>query len=138
MRVFGLLILTFVLALAFGGTPTPTVWHGLYIYYYKDAKMLSKQTHKPILLYFYGNDCTYCDLFDQYVLEDPNVVDYLNKHFVFASVNIDESGGHRFVEKFGLFGTPAFSIVYPNGKHLVYQGYKTKEQFLYILEKLSK
>ncbi len=140
MRVFELLILISMSVLAFGSTPatTPTIWHGLYIYYYKDAKLLSKQSHKPILLYFYGNNCTYCDLFDQYVLENQEVVNYLNKNFIFASVNVDESGGHRFVEKFGLFGTPAFSMIYPNGKHVVYQGYKTKEQFLYILNKLKK
>jgi len=134
-----LMVLSF--GLAFGDsntTPNPTVWHGLYIYYYNQAKELSKKEKKPILLYFYGNDCTYCDLFDQYVLEKPDVVDFINKHFVFSSVNVDETGGHKFVREFGLFGTPAFAVIYPNAHHRVYQGYKTKEQFLYILNKFVK
>jgi Thioredoxin-related protein len=116
----------------------PTIWHGLYIYYYNQAKELSKKEHKPVLLYFYGNDCTYCDLFDQYVLQKPDVVDFINKHFVFSSVNVDDSGGNKFIRKFRLFGTPAFAVVYPNGHFRVYQGYKTKEQFLYIISKLYK
>ncbi len=116
----------------------PTVWHGLYIYYYNDAKELSKKEHKPVLLYFYGNDCTYCDLFDQYVLQKPDVVDFINKHFVFSSVNVDDAGGNKFIRKFRLFGTPAFAVIYPDRHFKVYQGYKTKEQFLYILSKLAK
>ncbi|GAB6077611.1 thioredoxin family protein [Hydrogenobaculum acidophilum] len=117
---------------------TPTIWHGLYIYYYNQAKELSKKEHKPVLLYFYGNDCTYCDLFDQYVLQKPDVVNFVNKHFIFSSVNVDDAGGNKFIRKFRLFGTPAFAVIYPNGHFKVYQGYKTKEQFIYILSKLDR
>lgn len=143
MRYIKFVVMLFFIVLAFGdgvnsqySIPT-TVWHGLYIYFYNDAKKISKKTHKPVLLYFYGNDCTYCDLFDKYVLEKPDVVDFLNRYFVFVSINIDNNGNHIFVRKFNLFGTPAFAVLYPNHKFVVYQGYKTKEQFLYILNKLK-
>lgn len=61
---------------------------------YKDAVSKSRQTGKPVLIFFEKNRCTYCDKMKREVLSDSRIRELMKK-YVFVSVNVSDSLANR-------------------------------------------
>lgn len=58
---------------------------------YSKGLELGKQLNKNVYINFYADWCTYCAKMDKETLADPDVVAYLNEHFVVVKVNSDKA-----------------------------------------------
>lgn len=57
---------------------------------YEEAKRLSKETHKSIILNLTADNCQFCTKMNREVLEQVDVKNFLDKHFILVSINVDK------------------------------------------------
>lgn len=57
---------------------------------YEEAKRLSKETHKSIILNLTADNCHFCIKMNREVLEQVDVQNFLDKHFILVSINVDK------------------------------------------------
>jgi thioredoxin-related protein len=85
-----------------------------------DAVEESEDTGKPLVIYFYAEDCAPCALMETEVWTDPTIVKIVNDLFVFTAIDVEkfpkESPEHEavfdlVVKKFKVRGTPATVVV---------------------------
>lgn len=125
------------LSLVYISFSEPILWQNIKLYTYKDAIKESQKEKKPVLLYFYGKDCAYCQLMDDRVFSKKDLESFINKNFILAGIDTDSSGGYKIAQKFGIYGEPSFVILdYKTDRpKFKFFGYKTKEQLVYLLKK---
>jgi len=82
----------------------------------------AKKEGKLVLLVFGFHDQSWSDRLDEYHAE-PDIARVLAKHFVLASIDVDEiTGGMEMYLERGSRGFPAFSILDSSGEFLVDSG----------------
>ncbi|MEA3354384.1 MAG: thioredoxin family protein [Campylobacterota bacterium] len=84
---------------------------------------------KPMVIFMYGNNCPWCSRMEKTTLSNKEVVEYLNKNFVFVALNQDRGG---FPKKYTPKGVPTTYIVNPENERIIYtmMGYKESQKFL--------
>lgn len=105
-----------------------------------------------IFLFFFMDDCPFCQKMERQVLKQPDVVSYFKKHFLNYNVNIesdlelvnfegDDTIERIFAKRHNLIGaTPVLAFFDLNGKRVVRRtGFANKDEFLllakYMVEK---
>ncbi len=59
---------------------------------FDEEKLLkqSLQSGKPMLLYFTGYSCVNCRRIEDMTLSDPDIMDYIDRHFITAALYVDD------------------------------------------------
>lgn len=78
---------------------------------------LAKNNDKPIFLYLGAVWCMNCHIFENTVLSNPLIAEYINEHFIPVRVDADERPD--IVERYMVRGLPTFSFLMPDGKVIV-------------------
>lgn len=87
--MFKSLVILFLLTTSFVGlhaNTSPTII---------DIDALSKQAakeNKHLLLFFHKFGCGFCEKMMEITLDDENIDHYINKHFIFVDIGIDDEG----------------------------------------------
>lgn len=85
-----------------------------------EAVKEAKRENKKIFLDVGGEWCIWCRKFDQFLEENKDAANYLNKHFILVKINVDkEHKNEKFLSKFPkVEGYPHFFILNKAGKLL--------------------
>ncbi|SFE06094.1 thioredoxin family protein [Flavobacterium phragmitis] len=98
---------------------------------YKTALETAKKEGKPLFIMLYADWCPHCNLMKTEVLNDPAVMDFLNKNFVCTYKNIEKEEGIALKTKFTTKSLPTFLFLDAN-ETLIYalKGEMKKADFL--------
>ncbi len=106
-------------------------WHN-----YDEGLALGKQQKKKILVHFYADWCGYCRKMARETFEAPEVVSYVNKHFVPVRVDIDKE--KETAASFGIRGVPATWFLTETAKRIGgVPGFIPPDRFLSLLEQVA-
>ena len=89
---------------------------------YNKAVQLSKESGKPLFIYFYSETCFYCEKFEKETLRNPEVVKLLEENFVLVMINARREAG--LARAYGIPGTPTVFVRLPNGTIIDYNLWK--------------
>jgi thioredoxin-related protein len=97
---------------------------------YKTALENAKKEGKPLFVMLYADWCPHCNLMKTEVLNDPTVIDFLNKNFVCTYKNIEKEEGIALKNKFNTKSLPTFLFLDGN-ETLIYalKGEMKKAEF---------
>ncbi|MCM0667262.1 thioredoxin family protein [Flavobacterium tyrosinilyticum] len=97
---------------------------------YKTALENAKKEGKPLFVMLYADWCPHCNLMKTEVLNDPAVIDFLNKNFVCTYKNIEKEEGIALKNKFNTKSLPTFLFLDGN-ETLIYalKGEMKKTEF---------
>jgi thioredoxin-related protein len=104
-------IVVLLIGLAFTATAQGSLFDRWYPY--DQATQLAKQHHRPLMVYFWGHGCPYCDQMNTFVLSDQSVAGLLERHFVVASVDSQSSQGRSLAAQMRAFGVPIYVFFVP-------------------------
>ena len=107
--------------------------------------LITQNSHKTPLIYLHRTGCSYCNAMEEFTFDDDMVKEYLDKNYIFISINVSlndriiykgkESSGKHFAKKIGYTFYPAVLFLDKNEKILyVSLGYKEESDFLIILK----
>lgn len=101
---------------------------------YEEALNLAAKDWKPAYIYFFSDECPYCDMMEN-TFSNHSVMKVLNTHFVATRVNVAERPD--LVSMYGVPGTPFHVFLYPNGSLIGrVAGYRDPESFLKVLQRV--
>jgi thioredoxin-related protein len=86
----------------------------------QDAVSQAKNNHKRILLDVGGEWCIWCHRLDSLFLQNKDLAEYLNKHYVVVKINVsDENKNQNFLSNYPeVAGYPHLFVLDKNGKLL--------------------
>jgi thioredoxin-related protein len=86
----------------------------------QDAISRAKESHKRILLDVGGEWCIWCHRLDSLFLQNKDLAEYLNKHYVVVKINMSkENNNQEFLSKYPkVAGYPHLFVLDKNGKLL--------------------
>ncbi|MEL6389211.1 MAG: thioredoxin fold domain-containing protein [Bacteroidota bacterium] len=144
---------------SFGVEPYEVTEAGLQWYKIEDLETMENIADRTVLVDMYTSWCGWCKKMDKNTFTDPNVVDYLNEHFVLVKFNAERKdpvtwkGETYETVRMGRRGTNGLavklldgrlgypSLVYLDGSNLEkitkVPGYKTPDQLLNDLRSVS-
>lgn len=105
----------------------------------------AKSEHKHLLLFFHKKYCGFCEKMKNVTLDDPKVKSYIDKHFIFIDVGINDKGmiqhksfngtKHAYARSLGISLYPSVGFIDGNNT-LVYGtiGYRDSKAFDIILK----
>jgi thioredoxin-related protein len=103
---------------------------------YSDALREARQKDRPVLLYFFSDQCPYCRKMDAQTFRSRRVVEYLRDAFV--SVRIRAEYSPHLVRKYMVRGYPTSWFLTPAGRAILYvPGYQSPEQFTKVLRYIA-
>ena len=104
---------------------------------FDEARQMSQEENKPLFIFFEMDKCGVCRFMKNNVLDDGEVFDYLDSHFISYKHNV---ANKPFPIDFEVFGTPTMYFLDKNGKKLGVEivGGKKQPQFLKELKKRYK
>lgn len=119
--------LIFMIISVFGGD---IVWQTSY----KEAVEKAKNESNPMVLFMNQPGCGACEYMKKNVLSDPQIVEYLNAHYVAVSLDIHKNDAP---EQFQVKVTPVFHFVRGDGSIIqpTLIGGKTAPFFIKLLIK---
>lgn len=80
---------------------TKLLVNGLFAYdNYEVGLNRSKESKKPLLLYFNGYACVNSRKMEEFILSDPQIQDYINKNFVMVNLLVDDKHSLAVNEQF--------------------------------------
>lgn len=83
---------------------------------YASALTKAKMTKKPVMYVVSSHNCRYCMILEKNTLNDPKVIDALNRDFVSSIAYLD--GGDRVPRDLITGGTPTIWFLKPDGEPL--------------------
>jgi len=97
---------------------------------YKTALENAKKEGKPLFVMLYADWCPHCNLMKTEVLNDPAIIDFLNKNFVCTYKNIEKEEGIALKNQFNTKSLPTFLFIDSN-ETLIYalKGEMKKAEF---------
>jgi thioredoxin-related protein len=104
---------------------------------YDQALQSSKETNKPLMLVVVTNTCPWCEKLEKQTLSKEIISSFISKHFTPVILNRDKA--QYPINKFVAKVVPTVFFIDPKDEEIIHNsyGYKTKEKFLYIIEKIS-
>jgi thioredoxin-related protein len=98
---------------------------------YKTALETAKKEGKPLFVMLYADWCPHCNLMKSQVLNDPAVIDFLNKNYISTYKNIEKEEGIALKNKFNTKSLPTFLFL-NSDETLLYalKGEMKKAEFL--------
>jgi len=134
MKIFTKLLLVLLSVIALNATDL------IHADSYKDALEQGVKQNKPVLLFAHSPFCPWCRKMEADTLSDEEVIQFLNKNFIFVTVDLSlsmdiEDIPARFLPE----GTPTSYVINPKNEELLYslRGYKNKKSFLGRLSRPS-
>jgi len=105
---------------------------------YRESRKQSKDFNIPILIEVTGNNCFYCKKMNLTTLNNPTVVNLINKNFI--SLKIDSTKDREIAMSLGVRLLPTFIIADPHGSVISsIEGFSPAEEFkLFIINSLAK
>jgi len=100
---------------------------------YADALEKGIAQNKSVVLFAHSPFCPWCRKMEAETLSDNEVIEYLNKNFIFVTVDLSLSMDIEDVPaKFLPEGTPTTYVIDPKTQELLYslRGFKNKKSFL--------
>ncbi len=102
-------------------------WRG-----YDEALREAQKSGHPIFIYFFIDNCVYCQRMDGQTLVNKRVVDYLKDSFV--SVRVQAERSPQLARKYMVRGFPTSFFLTPEGKSIYsLPGYLEAEEFAKVL-----
>ncbi|MEA3290371.1 MAG: thioredoxin family protein [Campylobacterota bacterium] len=100
---------------------------------YKQGLNDALAQNKPMVIFMYGKNCPWCSRMEQTTFSNKNVVELLNKNFIFIAINQNRND---YPKKFIPKGVPTTYIVDPKSERILntLMGYKDSKSFLEILK----
>jgi thioredoxin-related protein len=83
---------------------------------YDTGLKLAAKTHKPVLISFYADNCFHCRRMDHSTYADPQVVNYINRHFV--PVRVYPATGRMVALKYNVRALPTTIFLEGSGRTL--------------------
>ncbi|RME39523.1 MAG: thioredoxin family protein [Planctomycetota bacterium] len=97
----------------------------------EEALSQSAADHKPVLIGFYMDGCTWCEAMDEQVLSDPRVRAALSD---FIPVHLSVERHREWANRFDVLGTPTYVVLDPDGRLVRRcEGYQTVSDFTAFL-----
>lgn len=98
----------------------------------------ARKEGKSLMVFFYSKTCAWCDLMMKTALQDPKVVERLNKDYVCMKLNAekDEFLISLIFPELVAYPTTTFSVS-EDGITMVAQGYISTNDMLMILDKVD-
>ena len=103
---------------------------------YNDFLKKSKETGKPIMIYFTGTGCSLCIKMEKLVFPQEEIYTFYNKSFInielFDDYKKPDSAIKILQRKYGIVSQPTFIFIDSNGDVIHKSGYKEKNDFLLV------
>ena len=103
---------------------------------YNDFIKKSKETGKPIMIYFTGTGCSLCIKMEKLVFPQEEIYTFYNKSFInielFDDYKKPDSAIKILQRKYGIVSQPTFIFIDSNGDLIHKSGYKEKNDFLVV------
>lgn len=97
----------------------------------------AKSEHKIVLLNLEANWCHWCHVMEDSTYSDPEVIDYINAHFI--PVKADQDANPELSIRYKEFGWPATIFINEQGEDVVKRaGYISPKYFLKLLKAIVK
>lgn len=95
---------------------------------FEDGLTKAKKENKQLMLFVYSTYCPWCRKMESTTLSDKEVIDTINKNFVFVSLNKDTD---NIPSDFIPYGVPTTYVIDSKSGEKLYtmKGYKSKESF---------
>jgi thiol:disulfide interchange protein len=95
----------------------------------------AKKTGKPVFIEFSAVWCGPCKIMEKKVFKDPEVYQYLNRHFLSYKVDVDAPNGKPIAQQYEVQGMPTVVFVNAKGTELERElGLITSKEFLRIAD----
>jgi thioredoxin-related protein len=103
---------------------------------YDDFLKKSKETGKPVMIYFTGTGCSLCIKMEKQVFPQEEIYSFYNKSFINIEIFDDfkkpDSAIKRLQRKYGIVSQPTFIFIDSTGEVIHKSGYKEKNDFLLV------
>ena len=99
---------------------------------YEEAILKAKTEHKKVMLFLHTQYCGWCTKMKKTTLADPLVIDFINKKYIFVSLDRDiDSYPAQFAPRF----VPTTYTIDPKSQKEIDSvlGYKKRDDFIYGL-----
>jgi thioredoxin-related protein len=100
---------------------------------YEEAIKQAQKVNKPVLAFVYASYCPWCDKMKERALKRPEIIDFINKTYVFVRINKETD---EYPQQFNPRFVPTTYVIDANTQEEIYAlyGYKTPKQFLEELD----
>jgi len=99
------------------------------------ARAQAAEQHKMLLVDFYTDWCVWCKEMDKTSFKDAAVVDFINEHFVFLSIDAEKGFGTTVAIKYRVNAYPSYGYFTHDGKLVMKSlGYVPAEEYIGILK----
>lgn len=103
---------------------------------YSDFIRASKETGKPVMIYFTGTGCSLCIKMEKQVFPQNDIFNFFNESFInvelFDDFNKPDSAIKKLQSKYGIVSQPTFIFIDSTGEVIHKSGYKEKNDFLLV------
>jgi thioredoxin-related protein len=103
---------------------------------YNDFIKKSKETGKPIMMYFTGTGCSLCIKMEKLVFPVEEIHNFYNSSFINVEIFDDfkkpDSAIKQLQRKYGIVSQPTFIFIDSTGEVIHKSGYKEKNDFLLV------
>jgi len=103
---------------------------------YNDFIRESKETGKPVMIYFTGTGCSLCIKMEKQVFPQKDIYSFFNESFInvelFDDFNKPDSAIKKLQSKYGIVSQPTFIFIDSTGEVIHKSGYKEKNDFLLV------
>lgn len=99
---------------------------------YDEAIKIAKSQNKNVLAFFHTEYCGWCNKMKKTTLKDVKVIDFINKNYIFVSIDRDKD---TYPEQFNPRFIPTTYIIDPKKNQEIdaIMGYKNSADFIYAL-----
>ncbi|ABA87687.1 periplasmic thioredoxin, putative [Syntrophotalea carbinolica DSM 2380] len=128
-----LVALTAFVTLATFTAPVTAAEHGVHWLTYEQGLKKQKELQKPMLLLFHLPYCYRCKEMERKVYQDPEVISFVNQHFIPVEVDLDKE--KPTAKLFEVDYTPTHIFIAPDGSAVLREkDVIAKSQFERMLE----
>ncbi|MEE9371930.1 MAG: SPOR domain-containing protein [Saprospiraceae bacterium] len=82
---------------------------------FEEAKEISKETNKPLLIYFTSESCNVCQSMNESTFEDDYLIHQMNDKYVTVVIDCDQEESINFIKEYKILNFPTFQIIGTDG-----------------------